>query len=221
MNQETRNIVDIVHTLAEKKVTDGRLEDEHGSLVRVDRIKQHDLTRDQLVRQLATDCAVISDELQALKMRLACTIQNFVQQMFEKHGRKLGGKKGNVTLFSFDKSLKVERTQQERETTNEHILVAKQLVDDCLKKWSKGANKNLQGVVQKYFRTDGKGSYSVQDLKKLLRMKIGDDDPQWQAAMKALSDSIEQSHTETYFRVYYRTESGAYKNVPLNITDVH
>lgn len=221
MNKQTVKIVNIVHTLAELKVIDGRIEDEHGSLVRVDKIKSHDLTRDQLVREIAKDCAVISDELQSLKTKLANKIQLFVEDMFANHNRKVGGKKGNVTLFSYDKSLKVERTQQERETTNEHILVAKQMVDDCIKSWAKGAKKDLQALVQKYFRTDGKGSYSVQDLKKLMRMKIGQDDPVWQAAMKALANSIEQSHTETYYRAYYRTESGGYESIPLNITDVH
>jgi hypothetical protein len=166
-------------------------------------------------------CALVSNQLQDLKANIVVNISDFIEQMFTEHNKKLGGKKGNVTLFSYDKSLKIERSQQDRETTNEHILIAKQLVDECLKGWSKGANKNLQAVVQKYFRTDGKGSYNIQDLKRIMRMKIGEDDANWQAAMKALSDSIEQSHTETYYRAYYRTETGSYNAIPLNITDIN
>ncbi|WP_299072801.1 DUF3164 family protein [uncultured Paraglaciecola sp.] len=221
MNAVAPTIVDKVFPLADKKAQNGRMEDEHGSLVIVDRIKKHDLVRDKLVRKVCADCSVISLEIQNLKQRISTEIQNLINEMLTQYGQKMGGKKGNVTLFSYDKSLKLERTQQERETTNEHILVAKQMVDDCIKAWAKGAKKDLQALVQKYFRTDGKGSYSVQDLKKLMRMKIGQDDPNWQAAMKALANSIEQSHTETYYRAYYRNEAGGYESIPLNITDVH
>jgi len=214
------SIVDKVFPLSEKKAVSGRMEDEHGSLVRVDRIKTHDLIRDKLVRELCADCSVISLEIQTLKSRVSSKIQDLIDRMFADYGHKIGGKKGNVTLFSYDKSLKLERSQQDRETTNEHILVAKQLVDECIKAWAKGAKKDLQALVQKYFRTDGKGSYSVQDLKKLMKMDIGVDDQNWQTAMKALAGSIEMSHTETYYRAFFRNETGGYESIPLNITDV-
>jgi hypothetical protein len=220
--QQTKKVVDIVHNIldAKKEAPAGFRVDEEGNFIRKEGIKQYELDRDSLVNELVLECAVIADELQALRHSLKTKIQSYVNDMFKEYDKKLGGKKGNVTLLSFDKKLKVERSIQQRETTNERILIAKNLVDECLKKWAKGANKNLQVVVQRHFKTDGKGSYNVKLLKQLLGYKMPSQDDDWDNAMLELACCIEQDQTAIYYRAYYRDESGNYNNIPLDIANV-
>jgi hypothetical protein len=218
----TKKVVEQVQYIIDerKSAPNGCILDDSGNFIKLINVKETELSKDGLVTDLVRDCAVIADELQALKHSLKTKIANYVDSMFKEYDKKLGGKKGNITLFSYDKKLKVERSLQDRETTNENIIFAKALVDDCLKKWSKGANRNLQVVVQRYFKTDGKGSYNVQLLKSLIKHPMPNADADWEKAMLELGKSIEFDSTATYYRAYYRAEDGTYNNIPLDIANI-
>lgn len=213
----TQKIVDIVHSLAERKEENGRIEDQHGNLIKLETFKEYELQRDQLTRSLCRDCAVIADEIHALKAKMAKLIDNHIQQMGSLYNINLGGKKGNLSLTTIDKKLKVERSRQDRKTTNEHMLVAIELIQACVQKWKKGANQNLQAFVERYLRTDGKGSYNIADLQQLQKMKLKHPDEDWDNAMQALANAIEFDFTAEYFRAFYRDESGQYHQIPLDI----
>ncbi|GAB5378998.1 MAG: hypothetical protein Alis3KO_00670 [Aliiglaciecola sp.] len=213
-------LVEMVHDLANKKPVNGFFEDEHGNLIRIDKIKDYDMLRDRLVRSMARDFAVVYDELAAAKAKAAKLFEHHVQQMASLYDVKLGGKKGNVSLTSFDKRLKVERTKQDRMTTNEHMVVATQLVDQCLEGWSKGSNKNLQAFVRKYFRTDNNGNYNIADLQRVKKLKLETPDPLWEKAMEALDNAIEHDFTATYFRASFRDDDGKYHPIPLDIAKI-
>jgi microcystin degradation protein MlrC len=214
----TKKIIEIVHNLAAVKPKDGFMFDEHGNMIRVDKIKDHDLLRDQLVRDMARDSAVLADEIQAVKNKFATRFEQHIDRMAALYQVKLGGKKGNVQLLTIDKKLKVERTKQDRLTTNEHMVVATQLVDQCLNGWSKGSNRNLQAFVRKYFRTDAKGNYNIADLQRVRKLKLETPDELWTKAMEALDNALEHDYTATYFRAFYREDDGRYVQIPLDIS---
>lgn len=215
---QTKKIVEIVHNLAAVKPKDGFIFDEHGNMIRVDKIKDHDMLRDQLVRDMARDSAVLSDEIQAVKNKFATRFENHIDRMAELYQVKLGGKKGNVSLSTIDKKLKIERSKQDRLTTNSHMVVATQLVDQCLQGWSKGSNRNLQAFVRKYFRTDAKGNYNIADLQRVRKLKLETPDELWTKAMDALDNALEHDFTATYFRAFYREDDGRYVQIPLDIS---
>jgi hypothetical protein len=217
MSTNTKSIIEIVHALSEQKPVNGFINDEHGNQIRVANIKEHDLIRDRIVRDMSQKAALVADEIQALKTKLAEQFENHVQQMAKLYQVKLGGKKGNVQLMSYDKRLKIERSRQDRLTTNDHMVVATQLVDQCLGDWSKGSNKNLQAFVRKYFRTDAQGKYNIADLQRVRKLKLTTPDPLWDKAMLALDNAIEFDFTTTYFRAFYRDDSGRYLQIPLDI----
>lgn len=215
---QTKKIVEIVHSLAALKPINGFMFDEHGNMIRVDKIKDHDMLRDQLVRDMSRDAAVLSDEIQSLKAKFASKVEQHITRMGELYGVKIGGKKGNVQLATIDKKLKIERSKQDRLTTNEHMLVATHLVDQCLQGWSKGSNRNLQAFVRKYFRTDAKGNYNIADLQRVRKLKLETPDELWTKAMEALDNALEHDFTATYFRAFYREDDGRYVQIPLDIS---
>lgn len=218
--QTENNLLGIVKKLATPEQVPGYMADEDGNLIRVDKIKDPKKQCDVLVRNLAIHASQVSEELTQLKDRLNSLIAHHVKSMYSLYDLKLGGKKGNVTLYSFDKRLKIERTKQERETTNEHILAAVELVKQCVISWQKGANRNLQAVVGRYIKTNSQGQYSVALLKQLRTLDLPNPDPNWDKAMQALDDAIEYDYTATYFRVYYRDDNGVYHPIHLDITKI-
>jgi hypothetical protein len=217
MQTTTKRIIDTVHELASVKPVNGFILDEHGNMNKLENVKEHELLRDQLVREMSREAAALADEIQALKTKFAKRFEQHINTLSDLYEVKVGGKKGNVKLLSYDKKLRIERSKQDRLTTNEHMVVATQLVDQCLAGWSKGSNRNLQAFVRKYFRTDAKGNYNIADLQRVRKLKLDTPDELWEKAMQALDNAIEYDFTTTYFRAFYREDDGQYVQIPLDI----
>ncbi|WP_416305181.1 DUF3164 family protein [Neptunicella sp. SCSIO 80796] len=208
-----------LHTLLDNTAPKGFMFDAEGNLMRRDKIKPQDFDRDVIVKDLFRDALLVSDEMRRLANKLQTRIAEFVSHSLAEYSKNIGGKKGNVTLYSFDRSIKIERSRQDKIAFNERLLAAKQIIDSCIKRWSKGSNKNLQAIVQGAFKTDKSGRFSAAKVLSLRQHKI--DDSEWQSAMKALADAIEVDRTAEYFRVYYRIESGSYVQLPLDMANIN
>ena len=93
---------------------------------------------------------------------------------------------------------------QVQETTElgPELLIAKDLIDECLREWSAGANENLQAIIEQTFQTDKKGKVSVQRVMQLRRLKIDDDSGKWQRAMDIIADSLSVVNSSRFIRFY-------------------
>lgn len=216
----TKELIDFAQAFDKPVIENNRIEDADGNLMRLDKVDPFDMEKDQIVRTLAQDAIIITDELNGFKSRMAECLQTFIEKLAEQYDKKLGGKQGNLTMFTYDRKFRIERSVQKREAANERIVVVKEMIDDCIAKWSKGANKNLQVLADKYFKTDKDGNYNIKLLRSLKREPVGQDDDEWQKAMKALDDAIDVVSSATYYRVAVRDDAGIYHNIPLSISDV-
>lgn len=210
--------IDSLYALTTVNDPKGYREDHEGNLRRIDRIKPIDLERDKLARELFSQSLLVHDEMLNLAHQLRFQVAQFVKMAMAKYDKHLGGQKGNVTLYSFDRRIKIERSRQDRICFNENLTAAKNIIDECIKRWSKGSNKNLQAVVQGAFKTDKNGRFSAAKVLSLRGLNI--DDPQWKQAMEALADAIEVDSSAEYFRVYYRDDNGAYHQLPLDLANI-
>lgn len=216
----TQELITFAQAFDKPVIENNRIEDADGNLMRLDKVNPFDMEKDQMVRRLAQEAIVLAEDLHDLKMRVAQQLQDFVQKMAETYDKKMGGKQGNLTMFTYDRRFKIKRSVQKREAANERIVVVREMIDDCIKKWSKGANKNLQVLVDKYFKTDKDGNYNIKLLRSLKREPVGQDDEEWLKAMKALDDAIDVVSSAIYYQVSVRDENGVYHNIPLAITEV-
>ncbi len=161
----------------------------------------------------------ISEALAAFKAKALGDIADLIAISAEKYQVKLGGKKGNVSIVTYDGRFKIERAMAERITFTEEILAAKELIDQCIRKWSEGADQHLRILVDRAFRANRQGQIKTGDVLSLLRVEI--DDPDWQRAMEALKDSIQVNGTAVYIRVYQRVgNTDRYDPINLNIAAV-
>lgn len=201
------------------EVPTGYRQDPLGRLVPESQIKAIDLARDELVRELVDKAKAQSQQLAAFRRTAFDDIAAFVQLSAERYGTRLGGRKGNVSLVTFDGRYKVLRAMADNITFDERLQAAKALIDECLKEWSAGAAAELQTIVQDAFRVDQEGNIRAQQVLSLRRLDITD--KRWLRAMEAISDAIQVTGSRSYLRVYERIgNSDRYAQIPLDMSAV-
>lgn len=195
------------------------MRDGQGRLVPISMIKPIDLERDQLVRQLVEKAAGLSAQIAKFKAEAFGDIEAFVDLSAEQYGAKLGGKKGNVTLASFDGRYKIQRAIQENITFDERLQAARALIDECLRDWTQGARPEVVTLVNDAFRTDTKGEIRTARVLALRRLEIHDD--RWRRAMQAIGEACQVTGSRSYIRVYERIgETDQYRIISLDIAGV-
>jgi hypothetical protein len=191
------------------------MRDGAGNLIAIENIRPIDLVRDELVKELVAEARNLHAQMKVLKDRMMGDIEAFIQMSAERYGVKIGGKKGNVTLDSFDGSLQLQRQISEHITFDEGLQAAKALIDECLRDWSKDTGPELRTLVDYAFRVDKEGKLNTGAILGLRRHKFDDD--RWQRAMQAISDSVKVTGTRAYVRVYERDANGKYNAIPLDM----
>jgi hypothetical protein len=200
-------------------VPEGYKRNAAGHLVPEANIKEQDLLRDDLVNTLAAKAIVLHDALTVFKKLALTEIADLVTVAGDRYGVNLGGKKGNVSLLSFDGRFKVSRQYREVVAFTEEIEAAKALIDSCLERWSEGADIKIKAVVSQAFRTNTKGEIKTGKVLDLMRMDI--DDEEWTRAMNALKDALQSVGTAVYVRLYERVgESDNYRPISLDIASL-
>lgn len=190
--------------------------DARGRLIPEAQIKPIDLARDRLVRDIVNGASKLATELQAFKRGAFDDIEALVELSADEYGVKLGGKKGNVQLVSFDGRYKVLRAVADRITFDERLQAAKVLIDECLNDWTDKGPGELRVIVQDAFDVDKAGNINVGKILSLRRHKI--DDERWKRAMDAIGDAIQVIGTTPYIRVYERIgDSDKYRLLSLDL----
>lgn len=199
----------------EQTVLTGYMENAQGALVPIDKIRQIDLERDALVKEIVGKADKLADQIYEFKNGTLGDISAFIELSAEKYGANIGGKKGNVNLLSFDGKYKVVRSVDERQVFDERLQAAKALIDECITEWAQGANSNLIALINDAFQVDKQGRLNINRILGLRRLLI--DDVRWNNAMAAISESLQVVDTKTYIRIYERQADGSYEPMPLNV----
>jgi len=202
-----------------QQIPDGYRMDAKGRLIPEESIKPIDQARDELAIELVTKAIELNRQLQQFKAAAFGDIETFVQLSAEQYGVNVGGKKGNVTLLSFDGRYKIQRQVADHITFDERLEAAKGLIDECLKDWTSGAGHEVKTIVQDAFRTDKQGNLRTGAVLALRRHDF--DDPRWLKAMDAIADAVQVTGSKSYVRIYERIgETERYQPISLNIAEV-
>lgn len=200
-------------------VPEGFWQDAQGRLVPESMVKPIDQERDRLVKHLVDRASELSSELADFKAVAFGDIEAFIELSAEQYSAKVGGKKGNVTLYSYDGRFKIQRAVQESIVFDERLQAARALIDDCLRDWTQGARPEVVTLVNDAFRTDTKGEIRTARVLALRRLEISDE--RWQRAMKAIGEACQVIGSKSYIRVYERIgDSDQYKAISLDIAGV-
>ena len=204
--------------LNESRIPEGYMENVQGYLIPVSQIRPVDLARDELVKEKMDKIKALQAEMRAVKSSLLSDVDAFVQLYGERYGVRLGGVKGNVQLLSFDGKYKLCRDYGQLLTFDEGLQAAKELIDGCLRRWCADSRPELRAVVEQVFKVDKKGRINTGAVLGLRRIEI--DDPDWQEAMRAITESLQVLDSRVYVRAYERDASGAYIPISLDFANV-
>ena len=189
--------------------------DARGALVPINSIKPSDLMRDDLIKEIIAKVTPLNAQLAELKRDVINDLRSFIDISANEYGVALGGKKGNVTLTSFDGAYRIQIAMQDTLHFDERLQAAKQLIDECLHEWTQNSGADLKTIVQAAFDVNKEGQINTSRVLGLRRLNIQNE--KWLQAMNILSDSIQVQASKEYVRFYQRNKDGKYELINLDI----
>jgi len=201
------------------QVPEGFRLDAQGRHVPESMIKPLDLMRDELVMAIVGKTQELNQALADFKAKVFGEVDALVAVAADEYGAKLGGAKGNVTLFSYDGRFKVVRAKADNIRFDERLQGAKALIDECLQEWVKGSRPEIITLINDAFKVDQAGNIRTGSVLALRRLEITD--KRWTRAMQAISDAVTVVTTSSYVRVYERVgDTDRYEPISLDIAKV-
>ncbi len=201
---------------AKPAIPEGYRLDAKGRLVPESVIKPIDLTRDELVIELVKKAKALSATIATFRTEVFDLADQFVALSAAEFKVALGGKKGNLTLHSFDGRYKVLLAIAEHMTFDERLQAAKALIDECINEWAEDSRPEIKVLVSEAFDTDKEGKLNTGKILGLRRYEITD--KRWQRAMTAIGESLQVVGSKRYVRFYERVgDTDKYEPIPLDI----
>jgi len=199
------------------EIPNGYLKDGKGNLVLICNVKQHEIIRDEFVTKAVQLAKEQQKALAVFKAAQMAEVDGFIELLAQSHDVHFGGKKGNITLRSFDHKLKVTMQNQERIELGPELIVAKEIIDQLLDEWTKKGNQNIRTIVNNVFNTDKTGMVNPQRILGLRRYEIDDDSGLWQKAMNIIADSVGVVDSDRFIRFYETDSDGKENAISLDI----
>lgn len=197
-------------------IQDGYMANGQGHLVPISAIRPIDIQRDSTVRELFAAATKMEAQVAEFKTLIMGDITAFVELSLEQHGVKRGGKKGNITLTTYDQELRIRLDIAEEIQFTEQLLAARELIDECLHDWTDGAKDQLKVLVNHVFEVDKQGNISATKVLGLRRYNI--DDQRWIKAMQIIGESIQIASTKPRLTFSRRAPNGEWKTLNLNVS---
>lgn len=200
-------------------MTDAYMTNSEGHLVPASMVKPEDKLESELVLDLFSKAHALNQALADFKKLTFNDVQAFLDLLAEKYDCQKGGKKGNMTLTSYDGLTKVQVSVADFIQFGPQLQIAKNLIDGCIKEWGDGGNDNIQALVNHAFRVDKANQVNTQAILGLRKLNI--QDAKWKQAMEAITDSMKVIASKQYVRFYQRPSIEAqWKPVSLDIASV-
>ncbi|WP_457798129.1 DUF3164 family protein [Methylocystis sp. S23] len=192
--------------------------DARGAYVPEAAIKPMDLLIDEQVRKIMGFALDLNGRIARFRGHTFDDIGSLQALIDQEYGAKLGGKKGNLTLTTFDGLMKVQVQVQDQLDFGPELQSAKKIVDECLIEWSAESRDELRALVTRAFQVDKEGKINRADIFTLLRVEI--EDERWQRAMGAVRDSIRIIGSRTYVRFFERDAPDAdWRSVTIDLAN--
>lgn len=193
--------------------------DESGTKIPVNRIRPFEKMREKKMAAMAKEAKAISERLAKFKVVVRTECEEIHAAFLDEVGAVPG--KGNVTLFNFDRSLKIEVSINEAiEFDSMHVEAAKGKFDEFLNLNVSAKDEAIKALVMDAFQTS-RGKLDTKRVMNLLRYRSKIKDEVFNQACQLLEDGIRKPESRTYYRVWQRTgKDGEYRLIDLNFSSI-
>lgn len=191
------------------------MRDAKGALMPIDLVSAKDRLMDELVRKMIGYARDLSAQIGRFRGHCAEDVGSFQALLDQEYGVTIGGRKGNITLTTYDRSLSVTVKVADQLKFGPELQQAKRLVDACLAEWSAGSRDEIRAIVNRAFDVEKEGNVNRSALFMLLRVDI--QDARWKRAMDAIRDSIHVEGSKTYYLFQERAADGGMRSISIDL----
>lgn len=178
-----------------------------------------DKAQNKLVLDMVQQAKQLSAAHDEFKRSVFSGVNDFIADMAHSYDVEIGGKKGNITLTSFDGRSRIKVGVADDVNFGPEIIVAKELINNVVNEMLDHVGDEAQlikDIVQDAFETDKEGQYSKAKIMNLRsKYRYSHDSDEWAQAMKAIDDAFVFSSTKTYVLFHERNELGKWIQIPL------
>ena len=193
--------------------------DEAGTQIPFKRLTKLEIMKEAELAKLTKQATRINALLKAYKLQVAATCEKIVVEFLESKGLD-SLKKGNVTLFNFDRSIKLELHVADRIEFDDLTMKAcKDKFDVFLEANIDGKQDFVKEMVNDAFSTS-RGQLDAKKVMSLLKYETRIKDETFQQAISLLKESIRRPDSKAYYRVWEKNSTGEYKNIDLNFSSI-
>lgn len=178
------------------------MRDSKGALMPIALVSPKDVLIDQQVRKIIGFASDLSDRVARFRAHTSNDVGSLLALVAQEYGTDLAGKKGNLTLTTYDGTMRVMVRVADQLELGPELQAAKRLVDGCLAEWASGSRDEIVAIVNRAFDVDKEGTVNRSALFMLLRVPI--EDETWQEAMRAIRESIRVIGSKTYYQFQQR-----------------
>ncbi|MBU0665375.1 MAG: DUF3164 family protein [Proteobacteria bacterium] len=199
------------------KNTKGHWLNASGDAVPVKYVPVIDKKRDMMIERLFKRAEEASKRLGELRAEVDREVAEFLTMAAAEHNL-VPNDGGNYWFTGFSGDKRLEIKVGKLIDFDEHLKWAKQKIDQCIEKWSEGANDKLRLIVFDAFKADSKGRLDTKRILGLKKLKIKD--PVWEEAMELIGKALVVTGTKTYVNFYRRGAHDAWVGICLDMARV-
>jgi hypothetical protein len=196
--------------------TEKTLTNHLGETVPVKYVPKIDLYKDKITKRKLKDAIAIADKLAEFKVSLLADCDAIYEQMKDDADVRTGVK-GNYSITSFDKSIKIEISVQERIEFGDEINLAQAKIQQFLTEKTKGIDSDLSQIINQAFQTN-RGRLDTKRVLGLFSLKI--EHKTWREAMELLKKSINRNSAKRYVRISQKDAEGKTQYVTLDFSAI-
>lgn len=190
--------------------------DHNGQEIPSQYVPRLDKERDRVAQRIVKQALNLNERLSIFKIASIRICDTLFDSMMAEHKVKKNHK-GNYSITSFDKDIKIEITIQERVEFDDLIQVAQEKINEYLEQKTGNIDNDLRQIINLAFKTT-KGRMDVKRVLGLFKLNIKN--KLWLEAMEILKKSISRNTSKRYMRVWKKDASGEYKTIELNFSSI-
>lgn len=188
--------------------------DPTGDKVPAQYVPSIDKKMDRTAYRLAKKAAKLSTDLDALKTEILKECDDLYRLM-QQDANVRTGTKGNYSIHTFNKVIRIEVNIQQRIEWNDKVDLAKAKIFEYLDSQLNDQQAELKQLVHHAFETT-RGNLDTKRLLGLMKLKIKS--KVWNEGMELLVAAMEKDRSRRYVRIYWRDSEGKEHQLNLNFS---
>lgn len=181
-------------------------------------VSNYDKKKEKLIAKLAKKADALNEKLTELKKEMFADADLLDNLMYKEHSmERSDASKGNFTMYSFNKELRMSVKVADVIEFSDLIKLAQEKIQQFIESKSKDADQDLMVLVNNAFKTT-KGRLDKARVFSLFNYEIKH--PLWIEAIDLIKKSITTNHTKRYVVIAKRDNNGEYTDINLNFSSL-